>query len=82
MTELALKIDEDIKEQILEMATKAGLTPSQLLKSLIQKFTAKTNEEQENKTRKARSLRKYYGAVNIKEDPLELQKEWRNEWED
>jgi len=27
-----------------------------------------------------RSLRKYCGSVSLKRDPVDLQKEWRNEW--
>jgi hypothetical protein len=26
-------------------------------------------------------IRKYCGIIKLKEDPMELQKSWRNEWE-
>jgi len=28
-----------------------------------------------------KNIRKYLGILNIEEDPVELQKNWRNEWE-
>jgi hypothetical protein len=34
-----------------------------------------------NKNRKYIDIRKYCGILLINEDPMKLQKEWRNEWE-
>ena len=30
---------------------------------------------------KGPDLKKYCGSISLKEDPLKLQKKWRNEWE-
>jgi hypothetical protein len=30
---------------------------------------------------KSPDLKKYCGSISLKEDPLELQKKWRDEWE-
>jgi len=30
---------------------------------------------------KSPDLNKYCGSISLKEDPLKLQKKWRNEWE-
>ena len=30
---------------------------------------------------KSADLKKYCGSISLIEDPLELQKKWRNEWE-
>lgn len=30
---------------------------------------------------KVLDLRKYLGSITLKEDPIELQKQWRNEWQ-
>jgi len=30
---------------------------------------------------KGPDLLKYYGSISLKEDPLEMQKKWRDEWE-
>jgi hypothetical protein len=30
---------------------------------------------------KSPDLKKYCGSISLKEDPLEMQKKWRNEWE-
>ena len=30
---------------------------------------------------KSPDLEKYCGSISLSEDPLELQKKWRNEWE-
>ena len=38
------------------------------------------NHNQENK-KKGIDLTKYCGSIKLKEDPLKLQKQWRNEWE-
>jgi len=34
-----------------------------------------------NKPRKGIDLHKYCGVLKLKEDPLVLQKKWRDEWE-
>ena len=31
--------------------------------------------------KKGIDVKKYCGVISLKEDPLELQKKWRNEWE-
>ena len=33
------------------------------------------------KNKKKIDIKKYCGILNLEEDPLELQKKWRNEWE-
>jgi hypothetical protein len=33
------------------------------------------------KGKKGIDVKKYCGILDLKEDPLELQKKWRNEWE-
>jgi hypothetical protein len=38
-------------------------------------------ESHDKKARKGINVKKYCGVLNLKEDPLELQKKWRNEWE-
>ena len=30
---------------------------------------------------KSPDLKKYCGSISLNEDPMELQKKWRNEWE-
>ncbi|MCX6250469.1 MAG: hypothetical protein NTX61_06935 [Bacteroidetes bacterium] len=30
---------------------------------------------------KSRDLKKYCGSISLLEDPMELQKKWRDEWE-
>jgi hypothetical protein len=30
---------------------------------------------------KGLDLKKYCGSISLEEDPLEMQKKWRNEWE-
>ena len=30
---------------------------------------------------KSPDLKKYCGSISLKEDPLEMQKKWRDEWE-
>ena len=39
--------------------------------------------ESHNKKKRTKgiSIKKYCGVLNLKKYPLELQKEWRNEWE-
>lgn len=38
-------------------------------------------ESHNKKRKKGIDIKKYCGVLNLKEDPLELQKKWRNEWE-
>jgi len=38
-------------------------------------------EAHNKKSKKGANVKKYSGVINLKEDPLELQKKWRNEWE-
>ncbi|MHC1776462.1 MAG: hypothetical protein AB9834_13760 [Lentimicrobium sp.] len=38
-------------------------------------------ERHAKKRRKKIDLLKYCGILRLKEDPMELQKNWRNEWE-
>jgi len=55
--------------------------------TVIQKGAAKeTLKSQLEKIFKRRSgkgvdVKKYAGLISLKEDPLKLQKQWRNEWE-
>jgi len=46
--------------------------------------SAKTVREQYRKHRKAgeekNDIRRLCGTISLKKDPLELQKEWRDEW--
>ncbi len=37
--------------------------------------------EQRNKKHKGIDLKKYFGSIKLREDPIKLQKKWRNEWE-
>jgi len=32
------------------------------------------------RSRKKRNLSKYCGVLSLKQDPMELQKKWRDEW--
>lgn len=36
--------------------------------------------EKKKGKKKAINLKKYCGSIELKEDPLKLQKMWRNEW--
>jgi hypothetical protein len=38
-------------------------------------------ESHSKKSKKGIDIQKYCGVLNLKEDPLELQKKWRDEWE-
>ncbi len=42
---------------------------------------AKLDSHNKEKKRKIIKLKKYCGSINLKEDPIKLQKQWRNEWE-
>ncbi|NBC83145.1 MAG: hypothetical protein GVY19_07160 [Bacteroidetes bacterium] len=41
----------------------------------------KLDNHQTKSPKKHIDLEKYCGAIKLKEDPLVLQKKWRNEWE-
>lgn len=51
----------------------------------IKKGTSRENIKRAFKKRKAKTtgpdLQKYFGSISLKEDPLEMQKKWRDEWE-
>ena len=51
----------------------------------IKKGTTREKIRDVLKKRKAKTkgldLKKYCGSISLKEDPLEMQKKWRNEWE-
>jgi len=32
-------------------------------------------------TKKGQDIQKFCGSIQLKKDPLKLQKEWRNEWQ-
>ena len=34
-----------------------------------------------SRSKKGINTKKYCGVISLKEDPLELQKKWRNEWQ-
>lgn len=38
-------------------------------------------ESHNKKSKKGADVKKYSGVISLKEDPLELQRKWRNEWE-
>lgn len=58
-----------------------------IMVTIIKKGTTKEKiqvlltQQQVNQIRKSIDLHKYCGKLNLKEDPLKLQKKWRNEWE-
>ncbi len=49
-------------------------TPHDIIKSLL----AQRNKR---KPKKGVNVKKYCGKIQLKEDPVFLQKKWRNEWE-
>ena len=54
--------------------------------TIIRKGTSKEKirdilDRHAKKRRKKIDLLKYCGILSLKEDPLDLQKNWRNEWE-
>lgn len=84
MTELTLSIDDKLADEILVKAKQTGLNVNEFLTNLIQRLI-RTDEKlnlDNLPVRKARSLEKYYGTMDIEGDPLEIQKELRNEWGD
>jgi len=44
-----------------------------------EKILIALNKRQANS--KGPDLKKYCGSISLKEDPLDLQKKWRDEWE-
>jgi hypothetical protein len=49
--------------------------------STKEEIKSKLKKHNEVKKYKSIDLNKYCGSIELKEDPLKLQKEWRNEWE-
>lgn len=53
--------------------------------TIIEKGTSGEKIRQALKKRPAKikkiDLKKYCGSISLQEDPLEIQKKWRNEWE-
>ena len=53
--------------------------------TIIKKGTSREKIIDTLKKRKVKikgpDLAKYCGSISLKEDPLEMQKKWRNEWE-
>jgi len=47
-------------------------------KEEIERVLRSHNRKKKNK---GVNVKKYCGILNLKEDPLKLQKDWRNEWE-
>jgi hypothetical protein len=50
---------------------KKGTSPSEI-KIVLKERSAKI---------KSPDLRKYCGSITLQEDPVKMQKKWRNEWE-
>jgi hypothetical protein len=51
---------------------KKGTSPKEVKKKLESYFSKKKPKN---------GIRKYCGILTLKEDPLKLQKQWRDEWE-
>ena len=49
--------------------------------STKEEIKSKLERLNEEKQRKVIDLNKYCGSIELQEDPLKLQKQWRNEWE-
>ncbi len=49
--------------------------------STKEQIRAELDRLAKEKKKKGIDLDKYCGSINLKEDPLKLQKQWRNEWE-
>lgn len=49
--------------------------------STKEEIKAKLELLNDEKKQKGIDLNKYCGSIKLKEDPLKLQKQWRNEWE-
>ena len=49
--------------------------------STKEEIKSKLERHNEEKQRKVIDLNKYCGSIELQEDPLKLQKQWRNEWE-
>lgn len=49
--------------------------------STKEQIKAELDRHEKKRKKKVIDLNKYCGSINLKEDPLKLQKQWRNEWE-
>ncbi|MFW5761710.1 MAG: hypothetical protein ACOCXH_12085 [Cyclobacteriaceae bacterium] len=49
--------------------------------STKEQIKAELDRRDKKKKKKGIDLDKYCGSINLKEDPLKLQKQWRDEWE-
>jgi hypothetical protein len=49
--------------------------------STKEQIKAELDLHDKKKKKKGVDLDKYCGSITLKEDPLKLQKQWRNEWE-
>ena len=49
--------------------------------STKEQIKAELDRHDKKRKKKGIELSKYFGSINLKEDPLKLQKLWRNEWE-
>ena len=49
--------------------------------STKEEIKAKLELLDEDKKQKGIDLKKFCGSIKLKEDPMKLQKQWRNEWE-
>ena len=54
----------------MKIVIKKGIPEKEINKKLDKLYSAKVKKD----------LRRYCGSINLKEDPLSLQKKWRNEW--
>jgi len=54
-----------------------------IIKKGASKENIKSLLEKRQKKKKAKNIdiKKYCGILNLKEDPVKLQKKWRDEWE-
>jgi len=48
--------------------------------STKEQIKAKLDRRDKKKKKKGIDLDKYCGSIKLKEDPLKLQKQWRDEW--
>lgn len=49
--------------------------------STKEEIKSKLDNFNDEKQKKVIDLNKYCGSIELHEDPLKLQKQWRNEWE-
>ena len=81
MAEITLNIDNDVKEQLLMLAEKAGLTPTQFLKTLLQDFLSSDDyEELEIGEETKKSLLE--GSKEFEDGKLKIYDDWREMFED